>query len=196
MRTILLSLAILLLVTATRAQESGKSAETLEVTAGSRDSLPDAPKPKAKPLVRDDENTPCPGGAGKPCALLGGRRYFADSWKMSQYDQNWAQAMRHPAIFAVAGLLIAASAYDIEGTNSCLRTRGCREANPLMPKTANRGWQYSAAMSVDAFGIYSLGRLKQRGRGNLGFAVIAAASLAHVCFGAAGFNASHTVKSH
>jgi hypothetical protein len=196
MRIISISFALFLLASTTRAQERENSVQVAESTATSLDNLPDAPKPKIEPVVRVDENTVCPAGAGRPCALLGGRRYVPDLWHMRQHDRDWAHAMRHPAILAAAGLFILATAYDIEGTNSCLRVHACREANPLMPQTPNRVWQYSAAMSVDAVGIYVFGRLKETGRGNLGFAMIAAASLVHFSFGTAGLSASHAVKTH
>lgn len=196
MRTMLISIAVFLAIATTiRAQEE-TPVQIAEATASVRDTLPDAPKPKVEASVKDDENTPCPAGTGKPCALLGGRRYFPDMWAMTQHDRDWGHAMRHPAILAAAGLLIATTAFDIEGTNSCLRAHACREANPLMPKTPNRAWQYSTAMSVNAIGIYGLGRLKQEGRGNLGFAAVVAASLAHFYFGSSGFSISHTGHTH
>ena len=52
-------------------------------------SLIESPKPK----LNVDEASACPEGAGKPCALIGGRRYF-DAWGLARHDRTWRQAMQ------------------------------------------------------------------------------------------------------
>ena len=173
-----------------QAQEVQKAlSEAVEWTegtpAGDRVALPDAPKPKIE--TRVDENATCPAGNGKPCALLGGMRYFRDAWHMREHDRTWGDAMKGPAILGMAGFLTAATVLDVEGTNHCLKLHTCREVNPIMPRTPDRIQQYSLAMGINALAIYGLGKEKQHGRGNRAFSVIAALSLLHFYEGASGF---------
>jgi hypothetical protein len=153
---------------------------------------PDSPKPK----IETDQPTPCPAGPGKPCALLGGRAYFPDPWKMTQHDLTWFDAMKHPAIWGTAALLVGTSVLDIEGTDHCLEIRECKEANPLMPKTVDRPRQYGTVLGVDALEVYFLGRAKKRGRGNKAFFIVYGTSLLHLAYGVQAirlFNPSATV---
>jgi len=148
---------------------------------------PDAPTPHVEP--KGDEPTPCPAGAGKPCALLGGRAYFPDLLKSTQHDRTWFDAMKHPSMLTVSGLLIATTVLDIEGSNYCLRVHACKEVNPIMPKTVDRPRQYVTAMGINALAIYGLGRAKQKGRGNFGIMLFSALSAAHLYFGLDGLSA-------
>jgi hypothetical protein len=183
--TIILTLA-LLYSPPNRAQEmtaaSNSSTETRDAA-----SIPDAPTPHVEP--KGDEATPCPAGAGKPCALLGGRAYFPDLLKSTQHDRTWFDAMKHPAMLTVSGLLIATTVLDIEGTDRCLRAHACREVNPIMSKTIDRPRQYATAMGLNALAIYGLGRAKQKGRGNFGVMLFSALSAAHLYFGLDGLSA-------
>jgi hypothetical protein len=140
---------------------------------------PDSPKPK----IETDQPTPCPAGPGKPCALLGGRTYFPDPWKMTQHDRTWADAMKHPAIWGTSAFLLGTSVLDIEGTDHCLEIHECREANPLMPKTVDRPRQYATVLGVDALEVYFFGRAKRRGKGNTEFVAIFGTSLLHLAYG-------------
>jgi hypothetical protein len=152
----------------------------------SSDALPD--EPRAKTDAGEEENLICPGGAGKPCALLGGRAYYPNMWRMTQHNHTWGEAMRTPAIIAVSALLIGTTVFDIEGTDHCLALHSCREQNPIEPNKVDRPWQYATGMSVNAVGIASIGYLKRRGKGNLGFALAYVASVFHLYYGASAFH--------
>lgn len=148
--------------------------------------LPD--EPQAKTDAGDKENLICPGGAGKPCALLGGRTYYPDLWKMTQHNHTWGEAMKSPAIVGASALLIGTTVLDIEGTDHCLPLHTCRESNPLLPKTVDRPRQYATAMSLDALAIAFMGRQKKRGKGNVAFAIVYAGSVMHFYFGTMGLH--------
>jgi hypothetical protein len=183
--TIILTLA-LLCSQPNRAQEMAATSNSPTETPVV-DSKPDAPAPHVEP--KGDEPTPCPAGTGKPCALLGGRAYFPDLLKSTQHDRTWFDAMKHPAMLTVSGLLIATTILDVEGTDRCLRMHACKEVNPIMSKTVDRPRQYATAMGLNALAIYGLGRAKQKGRGNFGVMLFSALSAAHLYFGLSGLSA-------
>jgi len=148
---------------------------------------PDAPKPKLQPGA--DEDAACPAGAGKPCAFLGGQRYYRDLWKMTQHDRTWGDAMKNPGVITASALLVGTTILDIEGTDHCLALHACAEANPLMPKRVDRPRQYATAMPLNALGIASLVWSKKRGQGNFAFFLAYAVSCAHAFYGLTGLHA-------
>lgn len=191
MRAVLLSIVLFAIAQPTRAQEP--PAQVDQVSPAGQ-GLPNTPTPKTEPDLSTlfnpnatEENSPCPAGIGKPCAMLGGRAYFPDLWHMTEHDKTWFDAMKHPPILIMSLLVLGTTAADIEGTDYCLHLHECREANPLMPKNANHAWQYSLALGVDALGIYTAGRMKQRGRGNRAFFELAVVSAIHTYFALQGF---------
>jgi hypothetical protein len=109
--------------------------------------------------------------------------------KSTQHDRTWLDAMKHPAMLTVAGLLIATTVLDVEGTDRCLRVHACKEVNPIMSNTVDRPRQYATAMGLNALAIYALGRAKQKGRGNFGVMFFSALSAAHLYFGLDGLSA-------
>jgi hypothetical protein len=187
MRTFLIVSALFFAVAeSARAQET--PAQVVQVSPAGPE-LPNAPTPKVEPDApppfdpnATEENSPCPAGVGKPCAMLGGQAYYLDLWHMTEHDRTWLDAMKHPPILIMSLLLIGTTVADIEGTDYCLRLHGCREVNPVMPKNGNRAWQYPLAMSFNGLAIYFAGRLKQRGQGNRAFFELAVLSAAHSYF--------------
>jgi hypothetical protein len=186
MRVFLTVLFILLLAgRPSAAQEiSARVAEPLT----DRETLPNSPvakiepttvKPTGKPDVTD-ENSMCPAGVGKPCALLGGRKFYPDLWHMREHDRNWGDAMKHPAMIGISALLLASTVLDIEGVDHCLPSHGCSEENPLFPRGVDRPRQYATAMSINALAIYGLGYGKRRGKGNRVFITLLGASFYHL----------------
>jgi hypothetical protein len=147
-------------------------------------SLPDAP------LVKKDdrERTPCPAGDTKPCAFLGGMRYFRDLGHMTEHDRTVWQGFKHPLIMAGSAALIAASVYDIEGTQACLQAHTCREANPIFGSHPNRLRAYSITMPVNGLLIYLAAREKRRGDGNKAFAALYISAAVHAYFGKAAYS--------
>jgi hypothetical protein len=84
-------------------------------------------------------------------------------------------------------LNLAATIADIEGTEACLHAHTCREANPLLGPNPSRARAYGTAMPI-AFVSYAMAaRLKKDGNGNVAFAILWAATAAHVYFAAEGF---------
>lgn len=151
-----------------------------------RSALPDAPRPQ----LDDHERTPCPEGDFKPCALLGGKRYFPDRSRMTQHDKTVWQGFKHPMILAGTALLVAATVYDIEGTQACLRAGTCRETNPIYGSHPSRARAYSIAMPLNGFLIYLSARQKRRGDGNTAFAALYLSSAIHFYFGRSAYSAS------
>jgi hypothetical protein len=128
-------------------------------------SLIDSPKPK----LDIDEASACPEGAGKPCALIGGRRYYPDAWGLARHDRTWRQAMLTPGMLIGAGLLIASTVADVETTNSCINAHTCSEGNPLYGKNPSRALMYGVSMPINAGVIFFYATEKRRGRGFPGF---------------------------
>jgi len=147
--------------------------------------LPDAPIP-VLPNIQDGP-FPCPAGIGKPCALLGGRRYFRDPSHMTEHDATWGQAMRNP-MMVIGGLLnLASTIADIEGTEACLRLQTCIEGNPLFGANPSRAKAYGIGIPM-GFAIYSLSAwLKKNGDGNLAFGLLWGGTTWHTYHAAHGF---------
>jgi hypothetical protein len=192
MRTFLIALVLAVVGTA-RAQEQ-PPAQATEGSATEPRNLPNTPTPKIEPDAprpgssSSDENSPCPAGVGKPCAFLGGRRYYPDLWHMTEHDQTWGEAMRHPIMIVTSAVLVGSTVFDIEGSDHCLAMHACSELNPLMPKSVNRPRQYATTMSLNGLLLFWFGRMKQHGKGNIVFSLAAASSLIHCYFGATGYN--------
>jgi hypothetical protein len=127
--------------------------------------LIESPKPK----LNVDEVSACPEGAGKPCALIGGRRYYPDAWGLARHDRTWRQAMLTPGMLIGAGLLIASTVADVETTNSCITAHTCSEGNPLFGKNPSRALMYGVSMPINAGVIFFYAKEKRHGRGFPGF---------------------------
>lgn len=152
--------------------------------------LPDAPKPNTP-----NESSPCPGGSGKPCALLAGRAYFPDLLHSTEHDRSWADAMKHKSMIISSILLIGTTVLDIEGTEHCLHNNSCQEENPIFGRKPSRPRAYSTAMSVNAFSIYCMGMAKKYGHGNPVIAASVIVSAVHAFFGMSGFHQDAVAKS-
>ncbi|HEY2461421.1 MAG TPA: hypothetical protein VGI16_11460 [Candidatus Acidoferrum sp.] len=161
-----------------------------EAQSNTHQELPDAPRAKGF----DKEASPCPSGAGEPCAFLGGFRYYPDMLHSTEHDRTWAVAMKHPAEIVAAAVLVAATAVDIEGTHACLVAHTCREINPIMPKKPNRAWAYSVAMGINGVGLYGLGSAKADGKGNKVLFLTAVVVAVHLYFGFQGFAVAGHVR--
>ena len=140
-----------------------------------RRSLPEIPRPSAR--RKTGENSPCPAGIGKPCALLGGRRYFPDPLHMTEHEMSWGTAMKRPAMLFASASLIASTVVDIEMTQRCIAAHACREANPIMG--SSRARQYGIGMSLNAIGILFAGKLKKDGDGTYAFAILWGTAIGH-----------------
>lgn len=150
--------------------------------------LPDDPIPVLPSL--QDGPAPCPSGEGKSCPLLGGQAYFSDPIHMTQHDLTWGKAARNPAMLIADALNLAATVADIEGTQACLHSGTCREANPLFGSKPSRARAYGTAIPI-AFVTYAFAaRLKKDGNGNFAFATLWAATAVHIYFAAGGFAAA------
>jgi hypothetical protein len=147
--------------------------------------FPDNPIPVLPSL--QDGPAPCPEGEGKPCAVLGGQAYFSDPIHMTQHDLTWGQAARNPAMLIADALNLAATVADIEGTQACLHTHTCREANPLFGSKPSRARAYGTAIPISFLTYAFAARLKKDGNGNFAFATLWAATAVHVYFAAGGF---------
>lgn len=133
--------------------------------------LPEAPRPKTD-VQSSQENTPCPSGTGRPCALLGGRLYFRDIPRFGEHDRTWWDAMRHPAMLIASGMLIAAVVADTETTAHCLKARTCTEGNPLFGKRPSRGLMYGVDIPLLAGTLWMAGDLKRGGKGTLAMTIL------------------------
>jgi len=122
--------------------------------------LPDAPMPKDVA----HERGPCPAGNNMPCALLGGLRFYKRT-TLTEHDKTWGQAMRHPIMWVSVTALVLSTAYDIEGTQACLKAHSCSEGNPIMGKHPSRARMYGTAMPLNAITIFAMGKLKKQGDG-------------------------------
>jgi hypothetical protein len=163
--------------------QQAAAAEALEienVVFAHRRKLPDSPKPNR---IADEDNA-CPEGEGNPCALLGGRLYFRDSWHLTEHQGSWWAAYKTPGMLLSTSMLFASTVVDIEGTQHCLAAGACRELNPVMGKT--RAQQYGVALPMDAFATWVAVREKQHGRGVMPFFVLWTLSSVHLYYGVNG----------
>jgi hypothetical protein len=134
--------------------------------------LPDAPKPQS-----GDAQPACPAGNGKPCALLGGRLYFADALGLSRHNKSWFEAARSPGMLLSLGLLTTATIADIQTTHDCIRADACREGNPLLGQS--RGQAYAVSMSLNAFAFWAAAEQKRHGHGVAPFFILWSGSVLH-----------------
>jgi len=147
--------------------------------------LPDAPIP-VLPNIQDGP-FPSPAGVGKPCALLGGRRYFNDPSHMTEHDATWGEAMKNPMMVVGELLNLASTIADIEGTEACLRAHTCTEGNPLFGANPSRARAYGMGIPM-WFAIYSISAwLKKNGDGNLAFGLLWGGTILHTYEAAHGF---------
>jgi hypothetical protein len=161
--------------------DGDEAAEIEKIVFTHRRKLPDSPKPNRGRLQEDNA---CPDGEGNPCALLGGRVYFRDSWHLTEHQGSWWQAYKTPGMMLSTTMLFASTVVDIEGTQHCLAAGACRELNPVMGNT--RAQQYGVAIPMDAFATWVAVREKQRGRGVLPFFVLWSLSSVHLYYGVNG----------
>jgi hypothetical protein len=134
--------------------------------------LPDAPQPQS-----GDAQPACPAGNGKPCALLGGRLYFADALALSRHNKSWLDAARSPGMVLSLGLLTTATVADIQTTHACIRSGACREGNPLLGQS--RGQAYAVSMSLNAFAFWAGAEQKRHGHGVAPFFILWSGSVLH-----------------
>lgn len=152
--------------------------------------LPDNPIP-VLPSLQDGPD-PCPFGNGKSCALLGGRAYFSDPMHMTEHDQTFWKAATNPGMLVAYTLNLAATAADMEGTEACLHTHSCREANPLLGPKPGRARAYGTAVPVALVNYAAAALLKKHGKGNLAFALLWCTTVLHSALAVQGFaNVNH-----
>jgi len=137
--------------------------------------LPDAPIPILP--QKQDGPMPCPAGVGLPCSLLGGRLYFSDPSHMTQHDKTWFDALKNPMI--LGGILFneAALVWDYRTTRACIDVHHCKEGNPIMGQS--RAQELGVGLSLNAFQIYNVTRLKQHGKGNAALFLMATGAVLH-----------------
>jgi hypothetical protein len=152
--------------------------------------LPGDPIPVLPSL--QDGPAPCPSGEGKSCPLLGGRTYFSDPIHMTQHDLTWGKAAKNPAMLIADALNLAATVADIEGTQACLHSHTCSEANPLFGSKPSRARAYGTAMPISFVTYAMAARLKKDGNGNFAFGILWAATAIHVYFAADAFSTANT----
>jgi hypothetical protein len=124
-----------------------------------RTKAPDGPEPKAGVT----ESNSCPGGAGNPCALLGGWVYYPDQLRLTYHERTWWDAMKTPGMLGLSALLVASTVFDAKGSQACIDKHTCRELNPLMQGSI--GEKLAVGMSLNAITIFAAVREKQHGRG-------------------------------
>jgi hypothetical protein len=146
--------------------------------------LPDAPMPKD--LAH--ERGPCPAGNNMPCALLGGYRFY-ERTTLTEHDKTWGQAMKRPIMWVSATALVLSTAYDIEGTQACLKAHACSEGNPIMGKHPSRARMCGTAMPVNAITIFAMGKLKKQGHGYAAVFIASILSFTHCYLGMSAFAA-------
>jgi hypothetical protein len=147
--------------------------------AGDQPSSAVSPIESPKPKVDFDEAKACPGGPGEPCALIGGMRYYPDSFGFARHNRTWGEAMRTPGMLIGASLLMASTIADIETTNACVKANTCTEGNPLWGKKPSRGLMYGVALPIDATVIFLYAREKKQGRGFGAFISMWCLTMAH-----------------
>jgi hypothetical protein len=138
--------------------------------------LPDAPIPTAISPI--DGPYPCPGGIGKPCALLGGRAYFLDLSQMTQHDRSWKDSLRNPALLIGEAANIGAAVWDYKTTRVCIDTHRGYEANPLMGQSRVQEIGVSIGLNVVLYLLAA--KLKKDGNGNIALAILGAGTSLHV----------------
>jgi hypothetical protein len=138
--------------------------------------LPDTPIPTAPSPV--DGPSPCPGGVGKPCALLAGRSYFPDRSHMTQHDRTWQDSLKNPVILAGVAANIGAAIWDYRTTRACLDAYKGHEINPLMGQS--RAQEVSVSIGLAAILYLDAAMLKKSGHGNFALGVLAVGSLVHI----------------
>jgi len=137
--------------------------------------LPDAPIP-ILPQTQDGP-MPCPAGVGLPCSLLGGRLYFSDPSHMTEHDKTGFDALKNPMI--LGGILFneAALVWDYRSTRACIAAHRCKEGNPIMGQSPAQ--ELGVGLSLSAFQIYNVVRLKQHGKGNTALFILATGAVLH-----------------
>jgi hypothetical protein len=141
-----------------------------------RQILPDNPIPTAPSPV--DGPYPCPGGVGKPCALLAGRSFFPDLSRMTQHESSLKDSLKNPVMLAGMGSNFAALIWDYKTTRAGIDSGRCKEGNPLMGQS--RAQELGVGLSLTAVVYLSAAILKKEGRGNTAFGILAAGALLHV----------------
>lgn len=138
--------------------------------------LPDAPK-AVQPVLPVPAATPCPAGVGKPCALLGGRLFFRDPGRMTEHDKSWADAMKSKGVVLGITLNAAAAVFDYKTTRHCIATHQGKEGNPLMGQS--RAQELSVGISLTALQYFLVGKVKEKGMGNVAFAILYGGTVLH-----------------
>jgi hypothetical protein len=138
----------------------------LLATVASAQQLPNSPEPKPDP---------CKGQ--KAGSLCNGRRYYPDLLKMSGTNKTWKEAAKTPGMIFAGSLLVGMTVLDIESSQHCIHTGGCREANPILGQT--RAQQYGVAIPITGLVYYLSVREKQHGHGLTAFAVMYGGSMLH-----------------
>jgi hypothetical protein len=175
MKVILLALSVCLLPRMSFAQEPAPAdqqtakAEPIEPaplpvpkSAGPR--LPDAPTPQPLLVNPKSPASPCPAGIGKPCSLLGGRRFYKDPWHSTEHDKTWFGAMKHPQMLIGSAILVTSMIADYKTTRSCIDRGLGHEANPMLGQS--RAQELGIGIPITALGIFAAGKLKKSGNGN------------------------------
>ena len=152
--------------------------------------LPDNPIP-VMPNIQDGP-FPCPAGVGKPCALLGGRLYFRDPSHMTEHDATLAEALRNPLMLVGETFNLAATIADIEGTQACLRVHTCSEGNPMFGSKPSRAESYGIGIPMNLATYVLTGYMKEKGQGNLAFALLWSGTVLHTYEAAHGWGLAST----
>lgn len=121
--------------------------------------LPDAPIPVLP--SRRDAPMPCPGGDGRPCALLGGRLYFRDPLHMTQHDRTWVGALKNPLILGGLAVNIGTTVWLYRVARACVDSHQCRVGNPILGQSPAQ--ELTVTVGATALFYFIAAKLKQSG---------------------------------
>jgi hypothetical protein len=132
--------------------------------------------------------TPEPKPASIPASIPASKMTKADrdAYLCQKYGCDKPVTSRTQAAFSgpmpyFIGGFIAASVYDIEGTQHCIANHTCKESNPLLGQT--RAQAYSVSAGLGAAVIFSALQLRKNNHGTVGYALLWVPTVLHISFG-------------
>jgi len=155
-------------------QESSAIPSVLtESLDASEATLPDSPRP----AISSQEPVPCPAGVGRPCALLGGMRFYPV--ELTQHEKSWWDSMKKPSMIFASCFLIGGTMLDVIITEKYANQKGLRESNPLFGPHPGPARIWGTAMPLLVFQLYLQGKMKKDGHGVAALAFSTASGLLH-----------------
>jgi hypothetical protein len=135
--------------------------------------LPDSPRP----VVSSQEPVPCPAGVGRPCALLGGMRFYPVD--LTQHEKSWWDGMSKPSMIFAACFLIGGTLLDVITTQKYANQNGLRESNLLFGQHPSPARIWGTAMPLLGFQLYLQGKMKKDGHGVAALVMSTGSGLLH-----------------